>query len=158
VKFPVLEKVAGKIMYTTNDPISDMLTRIRNASAVKKTDIILPYSKIKMTIAELLEREGYLNKAEKIEPVQDSKKMAKQDNLAKFQRIRLVLKYKDGQPAITWVKRVSKPGRRIYKKKDELPIILNGLGLAIMSTPRGIMTNKEAKKAGQGGEFLFEVY
>lgn len=147
---------------TTNDPISDMLTRIRNASAVRKTEVVFPYSKIKMSVAQILVKEGYIKDAEKIvagvEGVDAGKEKIKNDKSRHFDRLRVVLKYKSGKTVIKKLQRISKPGRRIYKKKDELPIVLNNLGIAIVSTSQGIMTNREAKKIGLGGEVLCEVY
>lgn len=132
------------------DPIADMLTRIRNALAVRKPEVILPFSKIKLAIAEILEKEGFVKKVEKIGG-------GSKDN--KFDQIKIILKYLGPkQPAITSLKRVSKPGRRVYATKDELPIVLNGLGIAIISTSQGLMTNKQAKKAGLGGEVICEIY
>jgi len=126
------------------DPIADMLTRIRNASQVNKKEVVLPYSKIKMSIAQILVRAGYLAKAEEVKE--------------KLPSILLTLKYDNGMPAIRHLKRVSKPGGRQYVKKDEVGRVLNGFGLSILSTPRGILTDGEAKKAGVGGEVLCEIY
>ena len=131
------------------DPISDMLTRIRNASAVKKPEIVLPYSKMKMGIAQILEDLDYVKKVEKIE---------KGDNNNKHDQIRIVLKYLGKEPAISNLKRISKPGRRIYVTKDKLPNVLNNLGIAIISTPQGLMTNKDARKKNLGGELICEIY
>lgn len=126
------------------DPIADMLTRLRNALAVKKSEIVLPYSKIKLAIADILKQHGY---------VVDYKKS--DDNHGE---IRISLKYNGNQAAITNLKRISKPGQRIYVPADELPIVLNNFGIAIISTSQGIMTNKEAKKLSIGGEVLCEIY
>jgi len=127
------------------DPIADMLTRIRNAQAVHKEEVILPFSKMKYEIAKLLAREGYLESAEKI--------------TNKFDEIKIVLKYQeDGRPAIEHIKRISKPGQRIYVKKDALPKILSDLGVAVISTSDGLMTNKKARRIQVGGELLFEVW
>ncbi len=127
------------------DPIADMLTRIRNAQAVKKQEVIIPFSKIKYEIAKLLAREGYLNSAEK----------AKE----KFDVIKIELKYGEtGAPAIEHIKRISKPGQRIYVTSEKLPRILSDMGVAIISTSSGIMTNKKAKRMKVGGEFLFEIW
>jgi small subunit ribosomal protein S8 len=126
------------------DPIADMLTRIRNALAVKKAEVVLPYSKIKLAIAEILKQSGYVADYEKTD-----------DN---YGEIKISLKYQDGKPAINILKRISKPGRRVYASKDELPVVLNNLGIAIMSTSQGIMTNVEAKKRKVGGEVLCEIY
>ncbi|MCK5459605.1 30S ribosomal protein S8 [Candidatus Parcubacteria bacterium] len=123
------------------DPIADMLTRIRNAMAVNKPDAVLPLSKIKLKIAEILEKEKYIEKFEK-----------KDDNIL------ITLKYKNRQPAISYLKRVSKPGCRIYADFDNLPIVLDNLGIAIISTSSGLMTNKEAWRKKIGGEIICEIY
>lgn len=127
------------------DPIADMLTRIRNASTVKKAEVVLPFSKIKYQIAEILKESGWLKDVEKIK--------------GKFAQIRVELKYdKDGQSTILSIKRISKPGRRIYVDKNNLPVVLNNLGIAIISTSRGLMTNREAKRKSLGGEVICEIY
>ncbi|MFA5051033.1 MAG: 30S ribosomal protein S8 [Patescibacteria group bacterium] len=138
------------------DPIADLLTRIRNASAVRKAEVILPYSKIKFEMVNLLEREGLIEKAEITEA--DSKK--NKDVLsANFKQIKIILKYsRNGQPAITNLKRVSTPGRRIYVKKGRAPRVLDGLGISILTTSKGIMTNKEAYKKGLGGELICQIW
>jgi small subunit ribosomal protein S8 len=130
------------------DPIADMLTRIRNALAVRKAEVVLPMSKIKYNIAKILERDGWIEKAEIIK-----------SNKAKFDEIKIVLKYNEkGETAIKHLKRISKPGLRVYVKKGNLPRVLNNYGMAIISTPRGLMTNREARKNGLGGEVLCEIY
>ncbi len=131
------------------DPIADMLTRIRNASAVRKPEVSLPFSKIKFEIAQILHKYGYIKKAEKIEA-----------NTAgnKFAEIKINLKYLGKESSISNIKRISKPGRRIYASKENLPIVLNNLGIAVISTSQGLMTNKEAKKKNLGGEVICEVY
>ena len=135
------------------DPIADMLTRIRNASAVKKEEVVLPMSKIKFNISKILVEEGWLSKAEVI------KGEGKKNSSSAFDELKLVLKYKkDGTPAITSIKRISKPSLRIYVNKAELPRVLNNYGIAIISTPGGLMTNKAAKKKGVGGEVVCEIY
>lgn len=126
------------------DPIADMLTRIRNASFVQKKEVIVPYSNIKMAIADILVKEGYLESAEKTTE-------KKADLLMK-------LKYEAGEPAIHHLKRVSKPGHRHYVKSGGISKVLNGLGLAIVSTPKGVMTGREAYQEKVGGELLCEVY
>lgn len=132
------------------DPIADMLTRIRNALAAKKPEVILPFSKIKLGIVEILKKEGFIKEVEEI---------SKGRGENNFDQIRIVLKYLGPkEPAISSLKRISKPGRRIYASKDELPRVLNNLGIAIISTSQGLMTNKEAKKAGLGGEVVCEIY
>jgi len=135
------------------DPIADMLTRIRNASAVGKETVVLPMSKIKYGIAQILEREGHIAKVEVV------KTESKKNGSAVFDELKIILKYKkDNRPAITSLKRISKPGRRVYASKEKLPRVLNNLGLAIISTSRGLLTNKEAAKAGIGGEIICEIY
>jgi len=126
------------------DPIADMLTRIRNALAVNKTEVIMPFSKIKFSIGKILEREGWVNKIEKIEE--------------NYGQIKIDLKYNKKQPAISGLKRISKPGCRIYVNKDNLPVVLNDQGIAIISTSSGIMTNKEARKKRLGGEVICEIW
>lgn len=126
------------------DPIADMLTRIRNAVAVNKTELNLPYSKIKHEIAKILLKEGYLKEIEKLNE--------------KFSSLRLVLKYNNSTPAITHLKRISKPGRRIYVSREGIPYVLNDLGIAILSTSKGVMTNKQARRARIGGELICEVW
>lgn len=135
------------------DPISDMLTRIRNAAAVKKHEVILPMSKIKYEIAKILKSEGWIYDMEVLKSEGDKNKSRV------FDELRLVLKYKkSGGSVISSVKRISKPGLRIYTGKNELPKVLNNLGVAIISTSEGLMTNKEARKKGLGGEVLCEIY
>ncbi len=130
------------------DPIADMLTRIRNASAVGKSEVVLPMSKIKFNIAKILEENGWVEKAE----------VLKKDK-EKFDNLKITLKYKGkGKPAIASLRRVSKPSLRIYSNKSELPRVLNNLGMAIISTSRGLMTDKEARKKGVGGEIICEIY
>jgi len=126
------------------DPIADMLTRIRNASLVHKGEVLVPYSKIKMSIANILVKHGYLAKAE--------------EKKEKHPIILLTLKYHGGEPAITHIKRVSKPGHRQYIKREEIETVLSGLGLSILSTPKGLLTNEEARTARVGGELICEIY
>ena len=128
------------------DPISDMLTRIRNGQAARHSEVRLPFSNLKHKLALLLARERYLKNVE-----------TKQEGGKKF--LVLDLRYNaDGAPAIKSVKKISTPGRRVYCKKDELPKVLSGYGLALISTPAGLMTNKEARQQGLGGEIICEVY
>ena len=128
------------------DPIADMLTRIRNAQAVRKEDLVMPFSKIKYEILKLLAREGYIESVEKIEE-------------KSHPELRVQLKYKEDKKAyIEHIKRISKPGQRIYVSKDKLPKILNDFGVAILSTLQGIMTNKKARRLKIGGELLFEIW
>ena len=136
------------------DPIADMFTRIRNAAAIKKYEVVLPMSKIKYEIAKILEKEGWVQKVEIVKAVvdEDSRKTS-------FDTLKIVLKYKkSGKSSITSIKRVSRPGLKIYAKNDNLPKVLNNLGIAIISTSGGLMTNKEAKKKGVGGEIICEIY
>ncbi len=128
-----------------SDPIADMLTKIRNAQAVKKPEVILSFSKIKFNIAKILEREGWIGKAEKRKGIYD--------------QIRIVLKYdEEKNPVIKRLKRISKPSRRIYVNKEKLPRVLSNFGIAIISTSQGLMTNKEARRRKLGGEVICEVY
>lgn len=135
------------------DPISDMLARIRNAAAVKKAEVVLPMSKLKYNIAKILEREGFLVSVEVINSDLTKNKTAA------FAELRLVLKYQNnGQSAITAISRISRPGRRVYSGKEKLPVIVNNFGIAIISTSAGLLTNKEARQKGLGGEVLCSIY
>ncbi|MFQ9567589.1 MAG: 30S ribosomal protein S8 [Roseburia inulinivorans] len=131
----------------TSDPIADMLTRIRNANTAKHDTVDIPASKIKVAIAGILLDEGYITKYDIIED----------DN---FKTIRITLKYgaDKNEKIITGLKRISKPGLRVYAGKDELPRVLGGLGIAILSTNQGIITDKEARKLQVGGEVLAFVW
>lgn len=126
------------------DPIADMLTRIRNGQAVAKAEVTMPSSKLKVAIAKTLQEEGY---------IQD---YSVSDNAGKTQ-LSIRLKYFQGQPVIETIQRVSRPGRRTFKACDDLPKVLNGLGVAIISTSQGVMTDRAARAAGQGGEVLCVV-
>ena len=138
------------------DPIADMLTRIRNRLRVKSSELILPYSKIKFGIAEILAREGWIGKAKVIDI---KKSVSSKGTPAKFKQLRIVLKYdKDKSPAIRTLKRISKPGRRVYIKKNKIRPVLNGFGMAILSTSQGLVTDKEARKKGLGGEVICEIW
>lgn len=130
------------------DPIADMLTRIRNAAKVRKAEVFIPFSKMKLEIVKILKREGFISDFEEI----------KKDDEHKFGGLNLILKYENGISVITNIKKISKPGRRVYAIKDKLPIVINDYGIAIISTSCGIMTNKQAKKAGLGGEVICEIY
>ena len=130
----------------TTDPIADMLTRIRNANSAKHTTVDIPASNMKRAIAQILFEEGYIKSFEEIK---DEKQGI----------IRVTLKYdENGKRVISGLKRISKPGLRIYVSKDELPQVLNGLGTALISTSKGIKTDKEARIAGLGGEVLAYVW
>ncbi|WP_199616545.1 30S ribosomal protein S8 [Paenibacillus alkalitolerans] len=129
-----------------SDPIADMLTRIRNANTVRHETVEIPASKIKREIAEILKREGFVRDAEYVE-----------DN--KQGIIRLFLKYgSNNERVITGLKRISKPGLRVYAKSTELPRVLGGLGIAIISTSKGVMTDKEARQTKSGGEVVAYVW
>ena len=132
---------------TTNDPIADMLTRIRNANTAKHDTVDVPVSKMKLAIADILVDEGYVEKYDLV------------DN-GNFKDIRITLKYgKDkNDKIIAGLKRISKPGLRVYAGKDEIPSVLGGLGIAILSTNQGIVTDKEARKLQVGGEVLAFVW
>lgn len=127
------------------DPIADMLTRIRNAQAVEKETVNIPLSKIKVEIAKVLKQEGYI-----IDYATET------SNIAKGTLI-VSLKYDGGKPVIAKIQRISRPGLRVYRNKDNLPRVLNGLGIAIISTSKGLMTDRKARKIGQGGEVLVHV-
>lgn len=143
------------------DPIADMLTRIRNAQMVKQPETIMPYSKLKHNILELLKREGWIANVEKIEPVAPGgkNKFKQHDVINRFAALKVALKYSsNGEPMAKHLARISKPGRRVYVGKDEIPFVLNGAGLAVISTPKGLLTDKEARKAKVGGEVICEIY
>ncbi|MCR5405850.1 MAG: 30S ribosomal protein S8 [Lachnospiraceae bacterium] len=132
---------------TTNDPIADMLTRIRNANTAKHDTVDVPSSKMKLAIAEILLNEGYIRKYDLVDS-------------GSFKNIHITLKYGEdkNEKIISGLKRISKPGLRVYAGKDELPKVLGGLGIAIISTNNGVITDKEARKAGVGGEVLAFVW
>ncbi len=134
----------------TTDPIADMLTRIRNANSSKHKTVDVPSSNMKKAIAEILFKEGYIRAFEEI----------KDNNSSNTQSvIRITLKYDEkGARVIDGIKRISKPGLRVYASKDELPKVLNGLGIALISTSKGIKTDKEARAEGLGGEVLAYVW
>jgi small subunit ribosomal protein S8 len=124
-----------------SDPIADMLTRIRNAQASEKTSVVMPSSKIKAAIAKVLKDEGY---------IEDFK--VSQDGAKTF--LEVGLRYYAGRPVIEKIERVSRPGLRIYKASRDIPEVMNGLGIAIVSTSRGVMTDRKARASGVGGEVL----
>ena len=127
------------------DPISDMLTRIRNAQAVSHQTVIFPFSKLKFNLAKILEKQGLVGQV-----TSQGRKIRKV--------IEIELKYKKDRPIIRGIKRISKPGRRIYIKENELRPVRQDYGLIIISTPQGLMTNKEAKKKRLGGEVICEIW
>ena len=127
------------------DTIADFLTRIRNANMVKHETVVIPSSNTKVSLAKLLKEEGFISNYEIVE-----------DN--GFKNIKITLKYVNGQKAIQGLKRISKPGLRVYVEADKLPKVLNGLGVAIISTNKGIITDKQAREAHVGGEVLAYVW
>jgi small subunit ribosomal protein S8 len=132
-------------MSATSDPIADMLTRIRNAVKAEHLKVDIPSSKIKVAIAKILKDEGFVKNYKIIE-----------DNKQKV--LRIYLKYcEENQPAILDLKRISKPGRRVYSKAEELRPVYNNIGIWILSTPKGVITNKAAKKLNVGGEVICEI-
>lgn len=124
-----------------SDPIADMLTRIRNAQSVEKTGVVMPASKVKSAIAQVLKDEGYIDD------------FAVRENGGKPE-LHISLKYYAGRPVIEKIERVSRPGLRIYKGSQEIPKVMNGLGIAIVSTSHGVMTDRKARANGVGGEVL----
>ena len=126
-----------------HDPISDMLTRIRNAQRANKVAVAMPSSKLKCAIAEVLKQEGYI---EEYAVSADAKPI-----------LEIQLKYYAGRPVIEQIKRVSRPGLRVYKGSSDIPTVMNGLGVAIVSTSKGVMTDRKARAAGIGGELLCVV-
>lgn len=131
------------------DPIADMITRITNAQAARKPTVVVPFSGVKLAIAELLARQGYVASAER------GKRKAR---TAEVDVIELTLKYTDGSGAISGTRLISKPSRHMYSKASQLRPVRSGYGVAVITTPAGIMTNVEARKARTGGEVLFEIW
>lgn len=127
-----------------SDPIADMLTRIRNGQMAGHKNVVMPSSKLKAAVAKLLNDEGYISA------------YSINDNDGKTE-LSVDLKYFDGKPVIDMIKRVSRPGLRVYKNKDELPKVIGGLGIAVISTSKGIMTDRAAREAGVGGEVICYV-
>jgi small subunit ribosomal protein S8 len=136
---------------TVVDPIADMLTRIRNAVSAGHTLVAMPSSKLKIEIAKIMKDEGYLEGFDVAENEQSAQKV-----------LRLKIKYvgerRERRPVISGIERVSKPGRRIYTKKQDIPWVLSGIGVAILSTPKGVMTGTRARQLGVGGEVLCKVW
>ena len=124
------------------DPIADMLTRIRNAQAAAKTQVSMPASKLKAAIAQVLREEGYISDFTIAQTAPGKAELT------------VALKYFEGQPVIDRIERVSRPGRRVFRGKDDLPKVMSGLGVAIVSTPQGLMSDRAARAAGHGGEVL----
>jgi len=126
------------------DPVADMLTRIRNAQQANKTDVSMPSSKVKLSIANVLKDEGYIA----------SYNVSEADNKS---TLTITLKYFEGKAVISTIDRVSRPGLRVYKSAKDLPKVINGLGVAIVSTSKGVMADRKARELGQGGEVLCAV-
>lgn len=129
-----------------SDPLGDMLTRIRNGQQANKSAVNAPASKLRANVLEVLKREGYIRGFEKV--TGDSG----------FDELRIELKYYDGKPVISKIKRVSTPGRRVYSGVNDLPKVFNGLGISILTTPSGVMSDAEAREANVGGEILCTVF
>ena len=127
------------------DPLGDMLTRIRNGQRARKDSVLSPASKLRVRVLDVLQREGYI-------------RGYSEEEMGPAKGIRIELKYFEGQPAIKHVARVSKPGRRVYSGSQELPRVLNGLGITTVSTPRGVLSDTEAREQNVGGEVLAEVF
>ena len=127
------------------DPLGDMLTRIRNGQRARKDSVLTPASKLRARVLDVLQREGYI-------------RGYSEEQMGPAAGIRIELKYFEGQPAIKHVARVSKPGRRVYSGSKELPRIRNGLGITIVSTPKGVLSDAEARDQNVGGEILAEVF
>ena len=127
-----------------SDPIADMLTRIRNAQMVEKVSVTMPSSKVKVAIAQVLKDEGYIDD------------FAVKTEGAKIE-LNIALKYYAGRPVIERLERVSKPGLRVYRGRNDIPVVMNGLGVAIVSTPKGVMTDRKARATGVGGEVICYV-
>jgi small subunit ribosomal protein S8 len=127
------------------DPLGDMLTRIRNGQRARKDSVLSPASKLRVRVLDVLQREGYI-------------RGYTEEEMGPAKGIRIELKYFEGQPAIKHVARVSKPGRRVYSGATELPRVMNGLGITIVSTPRGVLSDAEARDQNVGGEVLAEVF
>jgi len=127
------------------DPLGDLLTRIRNGQRARKDSVVSPASKLRIRVLDVLQREGYI-------------RGYSEEDLGPAKGVRVELKYFEGQPAIKHVARVSKPGRRIYSGSNDLPRVMNGLGITIVSTPRGVLSDAEAREQNVGGEVLAEVF
>lgn len=137
-----------------SDPIADMLTRLRNALLAGHANVTLPSSKLKLAIAQILKEEGYIEDFQVLTPEGEA--------VVPQPALRLALKYvgvrREKRPVISGLERISKPGRRIYTRKNEIPWVLSGMGIAILSTPRGVMTGAKARKLGVGGEVLCKIW
>ncbi len=129
-----------------SDPLGDMLTRIRNGQRARMSVVSSPHSKLRSNVLDVLKREGYI------------RGWSESEMRAGLHELRIELKYHEGEPVIKEIKRVSKPGRRVYTKIKDLPRVYNGLGIAILSTPQGVMSDSEARTANVGGEVLCRVF
>ena len=127
------------------DPLGDLLTRIRNGQRARKDSVLSPASKLRVRVLDVLQREGYI-------------RGYSEEEMGPAKGVRIELKYFEGQPAIKHVARVSKPGRRVYSGSQDLPRVMNGLGITIVSTPRGVLSDAEAREQNVGGEVLAEVF
>lgn len=127
-----------------SDPIADMLTRIRNAQMAEKVNVTMPSSSIKVNIAKVLKSEGYIDNFTVV-------------NSNAKNSLKITLKYFSGEPVIEMIKRVSRPGLRVYKSNNDIPVVMNGMGITIVSTSKGVMTERTARKNGVGGEVLCYV-
>ena len=134
-----------------SDPIADMLTRIRNAVMIGQATVAMPSSKMKVEIANILKNEGFLEKVEVVDGERPNQPVLRM-------RIKYVGKRRERQSVLTGLERVSRPGRRIYTKKKDIPWVLSGIGVAILSTPKGVMTGQKARSLGVGGELLCKVW
>jgi small subunit ribosomal protein S8 len=131
---------------TMSDPLGDMLTRIRNAQGARKSIVVSPASKLRANVLGVLQREGFI------------RGFSEAELRPGISQITIELKYHEGSPVIKKITRVSRPGRRVYRKIKDLPRVYNGLGIAILSTPRGVMSDNEARAANVGGEVLCQVF
>ena len=131
---------------TMSDPLGDLLTRIRNGQRARKSSVLSPSSKLRANVLEVLKREGYI------------RDFARQESSPGINELRIELKYHEGKPVIREISRISKPGRRVYSKIKDLPKVYNGLGISILSTPKGVMSDNEARAANLGGEVLCRVF
>ena len=129
-----------------SDPLGDMLTRIRNAQSARKNVVVSPASKLRSNVLDVLKREGYI------------RSFSQEELRPGVSEITIELKYHEGDPVIKEIKRVSRPGRRVYRKIKDLKRVYNGLGIAILSTPRGVMSDNEARAANVGGEVLCQIF
>lgn len=143
------------------DPIADMLTRIRNATSARKAEVVVPASRLKQSLADILVKEGYLERVERIDAEsltwspRTSRRATRRN---RRDMLRLVLRYTDdGKPAVRSLERVSKPSHRVYVGKEHVPTVLSGLGVAILSTSQGLMTNRQARRLGVGGEVICRI-